>query len=158
MGIEHLVYAVVVVGGLVGYWWWTTGRHGSDATKVYAGLRKDEQMAWLANGYFKLDFEKKDVAMAMVGVPLLFYLVGEVGLFSSPTVWSMDSTRANPRLVWGSRMDLTSASRPVAGLELHHARHIGAAHASRFDNEIDPSNGCDANQTNDNEELVMCRH
>ncbi len=68
MGIEQIIMMVVIIGGVGGYWWWTTGRHGADATKVYAGLQKDEQMAWLANGYFQLDFEKKDVAMAMVGV------------------------------------------------------------------------------------------
>ncbi len=82
MGIEHLIYAVVVIGGVVGYWWWTSGRHGANATNVHLGLRADEQMAWLAHGNFVLDFEKKDVALALVGterVGKTFTLTGTQG-------------------------------------------------------------------------------
>ena len=68
LGVEHLVYVVIVIGAIVGYWWWTSGRHGGDATKVHAGLRPDEELVWLANGYFKLDLETKDVAIALVGM------------------------------------------------------------------------------------------
>ncbi|MCA9615748.1 MAG: hypothetical protein KC586_23490 [Myxococcales bacterium] len=68
MGLPQLLMMVVMVGGMVGWWWFKHGRHGANAYKFSLGLRADEEPTAVLQGYFKIGFEKKDVALALVGV------------------------------------------------------------------------------------------
>lgn len=68
MGLPQILMMLLMVGGFVGYWWFKTGRHGANAYKLSLGLRADEEPTSVVQGYFKIGFEKKDIALAVVGM------------------------------------------------------------------------------------------
>jgi hypothetical protein len=65
--MQQVLYGLIVVLGLVGYWWFTSGRHGQNATKVHLGLSPEEEVKFTYAGFFHVALGAKDVALALAG-------------------------------------------------------------------------------------------
>ena len=68
MGISQVLMVVVVIVGLVAYWWFTQGRHGARAGHVHLGLHDGEEIRYTFTAFFKLSFGVKDVGLAAAGL------------------------------------------------------------------------------------------
>ena len=68
MGISQVLMVVVVLLGLVAYWWFTQGRHGARAAHVHLGLHDGEEIRHTFTAFFKLNFGVKDIGLAAAGL------------------------------------------------------------------------------------------